>query len=1052
MRQFLILLVVVGLGSALRPRINFPEARVKELGLARPKIEAASDGISNRIKSGYSKPVEEGGSLDLWCSFETRLESPQSCSWTRPEGSIFIVDNGIVTNEDSEVVEGITSNTTSDQDCHIQVAQLKQEQIGDWTCQFDVSDALPFQRSTLAVTDQLRITDVRLPGDFSPTSYNVFLTPFIIPDNFTIDGRVEVEAEVLQDTSTIKIHAKDMTILEDTVFINGDASSILGFGNDIAREFFILYLGSPLLKGSQVQITINFIGNLNDQLAGFYRSQYTTPEGEVRYIATTQFEATDARRAFPCFDEPALKATFQVSLGRLPTMSSISNMPIESEGQPMENNNEYVWDIYQKTVTMSTYLLAFVVSDFTFRQSDPLPNNVDFRIWSRESANSRTEYAAQVGPAVLAYYEDYFGVEFPLPKQDMIAIPDFSAGAMENWGLITYRETALLYDPEVSSAGQRVYIATVVAHELAHQWFGNLVTMKWWSDLWLNEGFAAYTEYIGADHVEPESAIKDKFVLESMYGTFEVDALESSHPISIDVNHPDEINEAFDGISYGKGASVIRMMANFLGIETFNKAITNYLKKYQYSNAAQDDLWNEITTTAIAEGQLDPDLTIKEIMDTWTLQKGFPVITVTVDTAKSQITCSQTRYLASEPEKGKSSQFDYKWWVPISYTTAGGDFQDTRNEFWLTPSDNGPKTFDISASESDAIIVNVQQTSFYRVNYDSANWESIAEALESDYETIHRVNRAQILDDAFNLAKVGLLTYEDALAQTRYLAGETDFIPWSAGLSGFAYIKSMFKREPGFGDLKEYLNRTLSPIYADLGFDSKPDDSFLNAELRTKVISSMCSLENRDCTNKAAAKFNEWMESPNPDSTNPIDPDKKSTVYCIAIGLGTELEWDFLWARFLNTDDASEQGTILSALGCTKEIWILQKYLDMVLDPDSSIRSQDGSRVVSSVANNVVGRDLAWGWVQEEWDRIVEVFDTAISSSVGRFVTSCTSSFNRPQQLAELEQFYDDHLDTLGTAKRDTENAIQTTKANIDWMNQYYQVIVDWLEDQLTPQ
>lgn len=258
-------------------------------------------------------------------------------------------------------------------------------------------------------------------------------------------------------------------------------------------------------------------------------------------------------------------------------MTSISNMPIKEEGVAMDDTNDYVWDIYQESVPMPTYLVAFVVSKFGYEISPDTGNNVQFRIWARKDALDQIAYAKDVGPKMLAYFEDYFDVKYPLPKQDMIAIPDFSAGAMENWGLITYRETALLFKPGVSALSNKQRIATVISHELAHQWFGNLVTPSWWTDLWLNEGFASYVEYLGVEAVQPELKLLEQFVYLDLQSVFAIDVLESSHPISIPVGHPDEINEIFDRISYAKGASIIRMMDNFLSTDTFRRGLSNYL-------------------------------------------------------------------------------------------------------------------------------------------------------------------------------------------------------------------------------------------------------------------------------------------------------------------------------------------------------------------------------------------------------------------------------------------------------------------------------------------
>ncbi|XP_069957632.1 aminopeptidase N-like [Cherax quadricarinatus] len=358
--------------------------------------------------------------------------------------------------------------------------------------------------NTITSTLKEEKKNIRLPRALKPLHYLVKLQPFI-NGNFSILGYVEVEMEVLEPTLNITLHIVDIITKNETIRLidkdnqEGAADLVIKKHEyDNEREFYVAHLEEALQQGHKYILSMEFTGFLNDNLRGFYRSTYRDAAGNLKFLAVTQFQATDARRAFPCFDEPGLKATFEVYLAREANMTSISNMPINNTF-PVEGQEGWLWDQFQVSVPMSTYLVAFVVSDFAHLNATDI-DHIQFRVWAREEALTQAQYALRVGPALLTHFEDYFNQPYPLPKQDMIAIPDFSAGAMENWGLITYRETALLYDPDESARSSQYGVALTVAHELAHQWFGNIVTPKWWTDLWLNEGFATFVQYIGLDH------------------------------------------------------------------------------------------------------------------------------------------------------------------------------------------------------------------------------------------------------------------------------------------------------------------------------------------------------------------------------------------------------------------------------------------------------------------------------------------------------------------------------------------------------------------------
>jgi len=1016
--------------------------------------EAVSDSqLSHKLKAEKSvKDAVLDAPIDLSCTVGDHAEI-ELCSWRREEGPHLYVQGSDVRDFHKNKIEGIAVNQTNPRSCHITIESLSVWDLGTWTCRVHHTASVKYQEARLVVEENMRAIDVRLPTNIKPSTYQLHLIPFIIPDNFTISGHVEIDVDVSEPSDNITLHIYDITIHEKDVIVlkeDGVMVDIVGHSYDEERQFYIIQLAEAPAS-SKLQVSIFFTGVLNDELAGFYRSSYTE-DGEKKYIATTQFEATDARRAFPCFDEPAMKAVFQVNLGRLPTMSSISNMPIVEEGVEIQGS-EYVWDIYQESLKMSTYLVAFVVSDFVYRKSEPMDNGVEFRIWSRKGAINQTEWASVIGPQILHYYEDYFNTSFPLPKQDMIAIPDFSAGAMENWGLITYRESALLYQEGVSSLTDKEYVAIVVAHELAHQWFGDLVTMEWWTDLWLNEGFASYTEYIGTNFVSPDTAILDRFILEALQPALGYDSLESSHPISIPVNVPNEINEIFDTISYLKGGSIIRMMANYLGVETFNKGITNYLHANAYSNADQDELWEFLTEVGIEDGSL-VDMTVKQVMDTWTVQMGYPVVDFKRNYEAATATLDQNRFLLTTPSNDTADEHDYTWWVPISYTTINRGFEGTSPDVWMDPKD-AMKSLDIELddiSAEEAVIVNVQQTGFYRVNYDVQNWGLIAASLLADHTKIHRMNRAQIMDDAMRLAQGGLLDYNTALKTTEYLKSETDYIPWKSALTAFVYLEDMMKRTPGFGDLKTYLIGALQPLYERLGFEEQPDDSFLDEKLRIVMFQLLCRLDHKECNDYSLYLLNEWMSLPNPDTDNPIPTSLQTTVLCSGIGGGDVTHWDFLWQRYTNSNNANEKVNIMSALSCSSEIWILERYLEMALNEESGVRKQDGYRVIVGVSRNIVGRYVAWNWIRQNWGALSAYYDTAISSSVGRIITAVASDFNTNFELQELQTFISDHGDELGSAARVANQMVEGTKSNIDWMSKHYQTVVSWLADNLPAQ
>lgn len=883
------------------------------------------------------------------------------------------------------------------------------------------------KRSPLAATaQQMDIQkpekNVRLPKSVKPMHYALELKPDL-EDTFTFVGSVAVTILCITETDNVKLHTNKLDVFNVSVHKEG-SGEVVPFGavqkvDDL--EFLVVPLGRKLEKGASYVLRMGFNGTLADDLAGFYRSSYKTTDNKIRWLAATQFEPTDARRAFPCFDEPDMKATFAVTIIRPSSYTSLSNMPIDrTEIRP----DGLVSDIYQPTLKMSTYLLAFVVSDFISRGTNK------FKVWARPDAINSTEYALSIGPRILDFYEEYFHTKYPLNKTDMIALPDFEAGAMENWGLITYRETALLFDNVASSALNKLRVAIVVAHELAHQWFGNLVTMQWWDDLWLNEGFATYVEYLGVEKVEPDWGMKEMFVINELQNVMELDALRSSHPVSVPVSDPREINQNFDRISYGKGAAIIRMMNYFLTENVFQKGLQNYLSDMKFSNAKQDDLWQYLTNAQESSAKIN----VKEVMDLWTLQTGFPVVVVNRSYRDRSATLTQKRFLIDGDDDNSTSV----WKIPVTYTGCSAtNWTDTETKVWL----NHSSGFIAQLPESSKwFMVNVQQVGYYKVNYDDRNWELIIDQLKENHTKIHVINRAQVMDDIFDLARAGMVNYSLALTATEYLRSETNYTPWYAAFNSFGFIDLMLRMTDVYGIWMKYVLSLLQRNYDSLTWTEGPQESILKTFLRSKTLKWACEYGHRACISTARHYFERWRSN-----GEFIPPNFRYFVYCTSIQHGDYDDWEFLWKAYLSTSIASERITLLTALGCPSQPWIMQSFLKKIITPDSGVRRQDIRYVFGSVALSAQGRILAFNFILQYWEEIYKTFSTS-SSALASMVRVVSGAINTEYELRQLECFQADQKDRLGGIERTVQQSLEKARTNVQWMKLNYNKIQNWLK------
>ncbi|XP_022827407.1 aminopeptidase N-like [Spodoptera litura] len=924
---------------------------------------------------------------------------------------------------------------------------------------------------TVAVACLLHVAvpaEYLLPGDVVPTHYHLKYAFDIDPaTNFSYFGVVDIYLNVKKATSKIVLHANDILIAIPIVRV-GDVPShkVTGYKVNDTYSLMTISLDKDLQEDQNYTLTIPFYGNIKHGLDGAYISTYVDKmTKEKEYLITTQFEAISARKAFPCFDEPMYKATYSIVIGHHKDYTAISNMPLENsvsenaledhwpwsqiEKKFMKPKSDFVWDSYEKSVAMSTYLLAFVVSKFSFVQSPPELSDTKFKIWARPDALDQTAYASTTGPKALSYFEQWFNLSYPLPKQDMIAIPDFASGAMENWGLITYREKDLLYDEKQSSFLNKERVATVIAHELAHQWFGNLVTMKWWSDLWLNEGFATFAATVAVNHVEPTWNADKSSAVNDMLLILNLDALESSHPVSVPIDDPKRISEIFDDISYQKGSTLIRMMTMFLGDEVFRKAINNYLRKYSYNNAEQDDLWLELTAVSKKYGVLPNNVTVKDIMDTWTKQTGYPILTVTRDYEDKSITVSQRRYLSLAARSTSLTS----WWVPLSVVCepeARGPPPALR---WLAANQGLTKLhrFEHGAERDHWLLFNHNMIAPYRVNYDTRNWQLLSNALKSnEYTRVPLLGRVQLLSDAFALAWTNHLEYSTVLNLASYLQHETEYLPLYTGLRGLMQIENVLKRSPDYGAFQKFVRKLIGDVYVRSG--GLATKKILNGhdlnsvKMQVTISSWACRMKVPGCEENAIQLYKQWMDTENPDENNPIPLDLRRTVYCVGVSRGSVAEWRWALAREQRANVAAARSALLAALTCTKDVWILAQYLEWTVTEGSGVRKQDVLPVIVNIIRSPVGYYVAKDFI---YTRVEEIYNTFKGQyrRMGEMIKTLLQQFTTQRELDTFLEWREKNAQYLVDSKLAVEQAIENAQVNINWITKNRKNVVDKLRE-----
>lgn len=890
----------------------------------------------------------------------------------------------------------------------------------------------------------------RLPGLVQPDHYFLRIHPNLTSDTFT--GQVHILLTVLNHTDLIVLNSKGL-VLEEVVLRDltqpaaryGQAQApaevqkrvLLQGANgrqersvksqvslrvleSEASEQLALISDVPLKAGHQLQLSISYSGTFSSSYSGLYKATYHTPDEDLRTIVATNFEPSYAREAFPCFDEPGMKALFSLVVVRRTEHISLSNMP-KLYTKPLQDGLEE--DHYQTSVRMSSYLVAFVVCDFAVNTAQTR-RGLKVSVFAAEHKINQTHHALKVAVDILEFYEEYFQISYPLPKIDLVAVPDFEAGAMENWGLVTFRETSLLHVEQQDSLRGRSWVSLVTAHELAHQWFGNLVTMEWWNNLWLNEGFASYLEYIAVRHLEPDWGVEDQHLLMNVYRALERDSLQTTHPVSLAVSGSAQIREMFDAVSYSKGASLLGMLHTYLSDDVFLRGIRQYLSAHRYNVAQPDDLWRAMSESA-QPSLMNTD--VKALMDTWITQRGYPVVSVSIQGTHIHLRQDLFTIL---PQNDTGSL----WQIPFTFYTSSSSAVTVH---LMTSKE---EIIDVSR-EVTWIKANVNSSGFYRVFYDSDTLRSLVTQLEGGQAGLSAADRAGLIDDIFHLASQGSLHYCAAFKNTLFMKGEKELLPITVFINHMTdmMIKFSFNKQPCITHLlKEHLWSLLGGL---AGTQRWEDAGSLPVQNRRARLLELAARSGHSLSTEqdALRLFHFWMAK---DGHHPLPATLRGLVFQVGVKRGGHAEWRFLLQKYQESTSCKAKAIMLVALCHTnsqrKILWLLSASLQHHV-----IRTQDFSIIMHQLAFRPITNEMAWKFLQTHWEHIVSKFPLG-SPYLSGIVTAITCHFNSTEKYDEVHDFFvtQKRLCRLSFVKQ----SLEMIRVNMQWLQTNTENIQTWLQ------
>jgi puromycin-sensitive aminopeptidase len=773
----------------------------------------------------------------------------------------------------------------------------------------------------------------RLPRTVVPSRYDIRLEPDLTTSTFT--GHETVRVTVVEPVTDIRLNAVELTITS-VLIENARGESQRGTAQaEPADERYRLSFPAPVAPG-EWRLRLEFTGTLNDKLRGFYRSTYKDPSGVPRVLAATQFEATDARRAFPCWDEPDFKAVFASTLVIDPALTAVSNTAIVSERA--EHGKKVV--TFADTIKMSTYLVAYIVGELEATDAATV-GTTPLRVWCVPGKKRLAGFGREIGAASLQFFEDYYGIPYPGDKLDLLAIPDFAAGAMENLGAITFRETALLVDEAQATHAEQERVADVVAHENAHMWFGDLVTMRWWEGIWLNEAFATFMEMLAVDAWKPQWRRWTSFGV-SRASAFVVDGLQSTRPIEFPVGAPREADAMFDILTYEKGASVLRMLEQYLGPEVFRDGVRNYLQTHRFDNADTGDLW-----AALGRASREP---IPAVMDAWIFTQGYPLVSLRREGDELIVSQQRFTYIPSTS--------DQRWKIPLQLRIEAGGAKETRR-LLLEDAEQRIKL----PGGFTAALANAGGHGFYRVRYAS----DLRDALLARLDTLEPIERFNLVNDMWAAATAGLVPVTDYLDLTARFRGEYDRNVWSTMLGAFASLNRIITpaERPG---LEALVRDRLTPAVTELRWAPRAGEDELTRQLRGDLIRALGILGNDPGVQAMAAELYAEHET----KRTEVDANVLPALIAIQAYTGNESRYREFLERFRRAGTPQEEQRYLYALAGFRQPALVDETLTRTINGE--IRTQDAPFVNRSLLMTVHARERAWAFVKREWDTMDRLY------------------------------------------------------------------------------